>query len=90
MPQKSVQVAIAGRVQGVGFRASARRQAQRLGLVGWVKNLPDGRVMAVLAGEATAVEEMLQWCQVGPPNAAVSEVLVEETAVAGLKTFEIR
>lgn len=67
-------VLISGHVQGVFYRASAQRQAASLGLRGWVRNLPDGGVEAVVEGEQTAVERMLAWCRVGPPNAYVADV----------------
>ncbi|MEN9208187.1 MAG: acylphosphatase [Gloeomargarita sp. GMQP_bins_120] len=72
-----VQVWISGRVQGVGYRAATRQQALRLGLSGWVRNLPDGRVEAVFAGPAEAVDKMIAWCHQGPPAAQVTSVLVE-------------
>lgn len=67
-------VHISGRVQGVFYRASCQEQARHLGLNGWVCNLPDGRVEAVLEGEKSVVEEMIRWCHKGPPGAAVSGV----------------
>ncbi len=77
-PQKRVQVVIKGWVQGVGFRAECRHEAQRLGLAGWVRNRGDGNVEAVFAGPAAAVDEMLRWCEHGPANAEVSGVEVTE------------
>ncbi len=79
-------VLIAGRVQGVGYRAATQHQAREFGLVGWARNLPDGRVEALLVGEATAVDRMLAWCWEGPPAAAVTSVVVTES----LTGFEIR
>lgn len=79
-------VLITGRVQGVGYRWATQQRAQQFGVAGWVKNLPDGRVEAVFAGDATAIERMLAWCWEGPPAAAVEEVKVAES-YAG---FEIR
>jgi acylphosphatase len=65
---------IAGVVQGVFFRDSTRREADRLGLVGWVKNLPDGRVEAVFEGDRKNCEKALDFVKVGPPTAHVSVV----------------
>lgn len=62
---------VSGRVQGVFFRASARQRAQELGLTGYVKNLPDGRVEAVACGPADAVEAFAAWLGHGPPQARV-------------------
>jgi acylphosphatase len=68
--EKKIHVLIKGRVQGVGFRYSTLRQAQALGITGWVRNLPDGRVEARFEGPASAVEEMLSWCRQGGPSGA--------------------
>lgn len=83
---KRVRVLVSGTVQGVWFRESTRQEADRRGVSGWVRNLPDGRVEAVFEGEASAVDAMVQWCQSGPPNAHVEdvEVLVESPPREGL------
>ncbi|MBI2939353.1 MAG: acylphosphatase [Chloroflexi bacterium] len=84
-------VSIAGHVQGVFFRESARRLAESLGLTGWVRNLPDGRVEAVFEGGRDRIERALRWCQHGPPGAEVSEVLVEWRPYAGeFHDFQVR
>lgn len=67
-------VTIAGRVQGVGFRFATCLEAQRLGLNGWVCNLPDGRVEAEFEGTKEALTRMLEWCQQGPRLARVARV----------------
>ncbi|MCU7812283.1 MAG: acylphosphatase [Candidatus Thiodiazotropha sp. (ex Notomyrtea botanica)] len=72
-----VRCLVAGRVQGVFFRASARHQAQQLGLTGYAKNLMDGRVEVVACGEVEAVEELRGWLSKGPENAQVSGVACE-------------
>jgi acylphosphatase len=74
---------ISGHVQGVFYRASAQRQASSLGLRGWVRNLPDGGVEAVIEGEPAVVERMLAWCRVGPPNACVTDVDVRYAPATG-------
>ena len=72
---------IAGRVQGVGWRDWMVRRARALGLAGWVRNLPDGSVEALVAGNEAAVEEMLRACRRGPYAAEV-ESITEEWAEA--------
>lgn len=71
---KAVQVRITGRVQGVGFRYWALRRAQFLGLSGWVRNEADGSVSLLLIGPEQQVEQMLLWCQDGPPAARVEDI----------------
>src|SRR3546814_4494155 len=60
---------VSGKVQGVFFRASTREQAQRLGLRGHARNLPDGRVEVLAAGDADAIDALATWMQHGPPQA---------------------
>lgn len=69
-------VFISGRVQGVSFRYYTARQAEALGLTGWVRNLPDRRVEAVFEGTERDVQHMLRWCVHGPPSATVDRVEV--------------
>ncbi len=86
-----VRAIISGKVQGVGFRASAQARGRMLGLAGWARNLPDGRVEVVCEGRRTQVEEFLRWCRRGPRLAAVEEVTVEYTPYTGaLRGFEVR
>ncbi|HAY22336.1 acylphosphatase [Desulfobacca acetoxidans] len=67
---------IEGRVQGVFFRASTRDEARKLGIQGWVRNLPNGSVEALFEGDRAAVSQILAWCYQGPPYAAVHKVHV--------------
>ena len=84
-------VYVSGEVQGVFFRDSTRQKAQQLGLSGWVKNLPDGRVEALLEGPSQKVREMVHWCEQGPPHAVVENVDVQfDTAREDLSGFEVR
>ena len=81
---------ISGIVQGVGYRYHCRRQARSLGLAGWVRNLPDGRVEALIQGTREQVEDLIKWCYRGPAEARVSDIAVSyEEAGDDLKDFGI-
>ncbi|MDI6741928.1 MAG: acylphosphatase [Smithella sp.] len=80
---KRVHVYISGKVQGVFFRAETQRTAKGFNLTGWVRNMPDGRVEALLEGEDKNVDKMLAWCHIGPPAARVDEALAEEEPFSG-------
>lgn len=67
---------MSGHVQGVFFRSTARDEAEVRNVSGWVKNLPDGRVEALFEGEKEAVEQLVEFCKKGPPNALVRDVAV--------------
>ena len=81
---------VAGRVQGVSYRASARAEALRLGLVGWVRNLADGRVEACASGGDEALTAFEQWLRRGPRHARVAHVDASDTPPAEIAGFEIR
>ena len=84
-------VYVSGLVQGVFFRWHTREEALRLGVKGWVRNLPDGRVEAVFEGEKEAVEQMLEFCRRGPPGAEVENVEVRwEKPTGEFSTFKIK
>lgn len=74
MQQQVKHLILSGRVQGVGFRHFTTQQANELGIRGWVKNLPDGRLETVIAGTKKDVEEMVQRMEKGPRMASVSEI----------------
>uniref|UniRef100_UPI003340CA8A acylphosphatase n=1 Tax=Castellaniella defragrans TaxID=75697 RepID=UPI003340CA8A len=75
---ETLSVLIRGKVQGVGFRAATVRQAHQLRVCGWVRNLDDGRVEALLQGSHEALDRMLSWLLQGPPAARVDEVTHDE------------
>ncbi|MCG6943052.1 MAG: acylphosphatase [Thiohalocapsa sp.] len=84
--QVCVRCTVAGQVQGVFFRASAREEALRLGIAGHARNLPDGRVEVLACGDLEAVNSLREWLRRGPPLAQVTGVAceaVEQQAVAG-------
>jgi len=85
-----VHMVISGRVQGVFFRGAAAQEARALGLSGWVRNLPDGRVAIVAEGGRRNLEMLLAWAHQGPPAARVEEVEVEWSEYEGkLDGFEV-
>ena len=77
---------IGGRVQGVGFRYFTEDVAQREGLLGWVRNLPDGRVEAQAEGDADALERFERSLRHGPPHARVEHVDVDDMIPTGRET----
>ncbi len=82
-------VLVEGEVQGVFFRDTCRREAQRAGVAGWVRNRRDGRVEAVFEGRAPAVEAMVGWCRSGPPHARVASVDVRAEEPEGDTGFRV-
>jgi acylphosphatase len=88
MGKRRATLRIRGKVQGVFFRESARIEATRLGLTGWVRNREDGSVEAVAEGEPAALEDFIRWCHQGPPSARVSEVEHAQSEPTGeFRTF---
>lgn len=80
---------VTGEVQGVTYRASARREARCLGLTGWVRNEADGSVLIEVEGEAEAVRTFLAWCAQGPPGARVAAVETRDADPVGYEEFTI-
>lgn len=77
---KKVRAIVAGRVQGVWYRAHTRDKAIELGVRGFVRNLPDGTVEIVAQGDGGAVDALMDWAKIGPPLAEVTAVRVREMA----------
>lgn len=87
---KRMHLIIEGRVQGVWFRESTRRQAVSLGVSGWVKNRPEGTVEALLEGPEDAVLRLVAWCGKGPSAAGVTKIhKTEETWRGEFDTFDV-
>ncbi len=80
---------VAGRVQGVAYRAGTQSTARRLRLCGFARNLPDGRVEVVACGEPERLQELERWLWQGPPFARVSEVHAEELGARRFADFDI-
>ena len=91
-PERAIarRVVVHGRVQGVFFRDSTRRVAERHGVAGWVANRPDGTVEALLEGPREGVEAVIAFCRAGPRGAEVRRVEVEEREPEGLGGFRTR
>ena len=90
MAKQRVHLRIKGRVQGVFFRYETQSVAQRLGLVGWVRNRLDGSVEVVAEGEKEKLDELIKWCHQGPPLARVDSVEVRwEEPTGEFKNFSI-
>lgn len=83
-------VVVDGRVQGVFFRDTCRREATRAGVGGWVRNRPDGRVEAVFEGDPDRVALLVEWCHQGPRGAVVTGVEVTEEEPTGEDGFRVR
>ena len=84
-------VLVSGMVQGVGYRMGLHHRATAGGVSGWCRNLPDGRVEALLQGPEESLEVILFWCQKGPPNARVTTLDVSDVQPdEEFQTFEIR
>ena len=88
---KRAHIFVGGRVQGVYYRATAREVARSLGLSGWVRNLPDGRVEIIAEGEEEKLRKFIDWCWEGPPAARVTSVDVNwEKPEGTFQGFTIR
>jgi acylphosphatase len=82
---------VAGRVQGVFFRAETKREAERYGVKGWVRNTSDGNVEAVFEGEEESVKRLIEFCRLGPSGAEVTRVNVRwEPYREEFRRFEVR
>jgi len=82
------QIRVRGRVQGVGFRYAMRREAERSGVRGWVRNRSDGSVEALVQGEAQAVARLVAWARHGPPAARVDELKDSEAEPAFAQLYQ--
>ena len=85
-----VHIFVSGKVQGVYFRQNTSLKAQELGIVGWVRNLSDGRVESVMEGLEVNIDKMISWCKSGPKDALVTDVkIMNEEYKKEFSTFDI-
>ena len=90
MNSKRVHLLISGRVQGVYFRQGTMETAEKNNVLGWVRNLPDDRVEAILEGNDSNVDAVIEWAHFGPAGAVVKELkITEENYVGEFSEFEI-
>ena len=85
----TIQLIVKGKVQGVYYRASAKEAAERLDITGQVKNTHTGDVEIIASGNTTSLDEFINWCKQGPPNAIVKEVIVTNAPDQQFTSFEI-
>jgi acylphosphatase len=90
MAARRIHLRITGLVQGVSYRASTQDEARRLGVHGWVRNLPNGDVEAVAEAEPEVLERFVAWCRKGPSEARVESVAVTDQSIdKPLSRFEV-
>ncbi len=84
-------IRVTGRVQGVFFRQTTADEARRIGVLGWVRNISDGDVEAVIEGDRRMVDRLIDWCRHGPPAARVDDMKIDwETATGEFTSFSIK
>ncbi len=86
---KALILNIYGNVQGVGFRVSAKKIAEDLGITGWIRNEEDGNVICEVVGTSDSCDSFLTWCHGGPFHATVEKVEVKEIPVTRINGFTI-
>lgn len=90
MANQRVRIFVKGKVQGVFFRQTTKNVAEKKKVTGWVRNLKDGRVEAILEGQDVDVSEVVEWSHRGPPNAVVEDVqIINEKYKGEFSTFDI-
>ena len=87
---QAIHIIVHGRVQGVWFRAGTKEKAGELGILGWVKNRPEGTVEIHAEGEKLQLENFILWCRKGTPAANVTSLNLNLTSLQNFTSFEIR
>jgi acylphosphatase len=88
-PTTAVIGSVRGRVQGVNFRRAMQLEANRLGVTGWVQNLPDRSVAFHAEGSRSGIDALMAWCRTGPMFARIDDLEFEHRSITHLSTFEI-
>lgn len=86
---KRISILVSGKVQGVFYRASTEKKAKEIGVMGFVRNEPNGNVYIEAQGTETQLEELIKWCKRGPERARVDEVMTEEISLKTEHDFRI-
>lgn len=89
MPSKHINLVVSGQVQGVFYRRTAKVEAEKLGIGGWVRNKTDGTVEISVSGEEKNIAEFIKWCKKGPPFAKVKNVEVKDRKPEDYDEFSI-
>lgn len=87
---RRLKLVASGRVQGVFYRQSMKVQARKLGVSGWVRNMPDGSVEALVEGGEQGVQSLVEWARRGPAGSRVDELRVSESVERAPPAFEVR
>ena len=91
MSDKRIRVYVTGKVQGVFFRQALKVKAKQNNILGWVKNLDDGRVEILIEGDHKCVESVVEWCNFGPANSRVDNIEIGHEDYSGkFKNFEVK
>lgn len=85
----TVHLLIRGEVQGVFYRATAKKNADKLNITGWIKNTAEGDVEAVVSGGEKEIQEFINWCKKGPEKAAVQDIIVTGEKEIIFNDFEV-
>jgi acylphosphatase len=85
-----IRILLSGKVQGFGYRFATRQKAEQLGINGWVQNLSDSRVEIIVGGDRSCVDQMVQWSHLGPSDAIVQAIDVEEISPQTTNNFAIK
>lgn len=85
----AIHLIIKGKVQGVFYRATAKKKAKELNITGWIKNNEDGDVEAVASGAESALQTFIDWCKDGPEMAVVENVIIRKINYVNFETFQV-